>query len=80
MFQELLHDHKQKIIGNNMTTSLEKFDKIILIITERFGIEHIDLFVKKIDVKQELRKRLSEIDDQSLDELISDIKKVVNEK
>lgn len=62
-----------------MSTSRQKIDKIIYIITEEFGFKQIDLFVKKIDVKSEISKRVAGIKDSELDDLIAKIKKVVNE-
>ncbi len=61
-----------------MNSSRKKIDKIISIITERFHIEHINLLVKKIDVKEELRKKIADIDDSELDSLLTDIKKVMD--
>lgn len=61
-----------------MNSSRKKIDKIISIITERFHIEHINLLVKKIDVKEELRKKIADIDDSELDSLLMDIKKVLD--
>jgi len=62
-----------------MSTSREKINRIIDIITERFGIMEIDLFVKKVDIKKEVRRMVAEIDDSKLDALLKEIKKVVNE-
>ena len=62
-----------------MSTSRQKVDKIIRIITEEFGFKEIDLFVKKIDLKSEISKRVEGIKDEELDELILEIKKIVNE-
>lgn len=65
--------------GNQMSTSRKKVDKIINILTEEFGFKEIHLFVKKIDVKEEISKRVAEIDDLELDKLIEGIKTIVNE-
>ncbi len=65
--------------GNKMSSSREKINKIIDIITERFGVVEIDLFVKKLDVKKEVRRMVAGIDDSKLDALLKEIKKVVND-
>jgi hypothetical protein len=70
---------EQSDTGNKMSTSREKINRIIDIITERFGIMEIDLFVKKVDIKKEVRRMVAEIDDSKLDALLKEIKKVVNE-
>ncbi len=62
-----------------MDTSRQKIDKIISLITGRFGIEHINLLLRKIDVKKELMKKVAHIDDSELDGLLQDIKKVIDE-
>ncbi len=63
-----------------MATSREKINKILDFITDKFGLKELDLVVKKVDVKAEIGKKISELDDAKLDELVGEIKKVVNEE
>jgi hypothetical protein len=62
-----------------MSTSRKKVAKIVNLITEGFGLKEINVFVKKIDVKSEINKRIAEIDDSELEHLIDGIKAIVNE-
>lgn len=62
-----------------MSTSRKKVDKIITIMTDTFGFKEIHLFVKKIDVRSEISKRVAEIDDKKLDKLIDGIRTIVKE-